>query len=160
MGQGLQASSYRQDGLSSFEQKILADKVQRIERTLDQLEFQEYDGTMGERRQRDVRVNINSGVRKGEWITTNNVDTGTDVDKITAGAGIGVSPATGKGDVTVSNTGVTQIVAGAGISINPAGGVGAVTVANTSGLPAGGTQYQVLQRDGSGNAVWDVVRWI
>lgn len=25
-------------------------------------------------------------------------------------------------------------------------------------LPAGGTQYQVLQRDGSGNAVWDYVR--
>ena len=25
-------------------------------------------------------------------------------------------------------------------------------------LPAGGDQYQVLQRDGSGNAVWDWVR--
>jgi hypothetical protein len=29
----------------------------------------------------------------------------------------------------------------------------------TSGLPAGGTQYQVLQRDGSGEAVWDWTRW-
>lgn len=26
------------------------------------------------------------------------------------------------------------------------------------GLPPGGTQYQVIQRDGSGNAVWDYVR--
>lgn len=25
--------------------------------------------------------------------------------------------------------------------------------------PAGGSQYQVLQRDGSGNAAWDWVRW-
>ena len=27
-----------------------------------------------------------------------------------------------------------------------------------SGLPPGGDQYQVLQRDGDGNAVWDWVR--
>jgi hypothetical protein len=28
----------------------------------------------------------------------------------------------------------------------------------TGGLPTGGDQYQVLQRDGSGDAVWDWVR--
>lgn len=31
-------------------------------------------------------------------------------------------------------------------------------VAVETALPAGGSQYQVLQRDGSGNAVWDWVR--
>ena len=28
-----------------------------------------------------------------------------------------------------------------------------------SGLPPGGDQHQVLQRDSDGNAVWDWVRW-
>jgi hypothetical protein len=27
------------------------------------------------------------------------------------------------------------------------------------GLPAGGEEYQVLQRNGDGDAVWDWVRW-
>ena len=29
-----------------------------------------------------------------------------------------------------------------------------------SGLPSGGSQYQVLQRDGDGDAVWDWVRYV
>ncbi len=48
-------------------------------------------------------------------------------------------------------------------------GVGTVTMQNIyrpfdiegweQEVPSGGTQYQVLQRDGEGNAVWDWVRW-
>ena len=34
-----------------------------------------------------------------------------------------------------------------------------ITVGGVSaGLPEGGTQYQVLQRDAEGNAIWDYVR--
>ena len=36
--------------------------------------------------------------------------------------------------------------------------VSPVTIQLADGLPPGGVQYQVLQRDGSGNAVWDWVR--
>jgi hypothetical protein len=32
-------------------------------------------------------------------------------------------------------------------------------IGKISGLPSGGEQYQVLQRDGSGGAVWDWTRW-
>ena len=34
-----------------------------------------------------------------------------------------------------------------------------VEAGDGSGLPPGGDQYQVLQRDSDGNAVWDWVRW-
>ena len=36
--------------------------------------------------------------------------------------------------------------------------VSPVTIQLADGLPSGGSQYQVLQRDGSGNAIWDWVR--
>ena len=37
-------------------------------------------------------------------------------------------------------------------------GRGSLPGDNGSGLPSGGSQYQVLQRDGDGDAVWDWVR--
>jgi hypothetical protein len=49
--------------------------------------------------------------------------------KITAGTGINVSPATGTGNVTVTNTGATRINPGDGISVSS--NTGTVTVTNT-----------------------------
>lgn len=63
------------------------------------------------------------------------------VNQIIAGTGIGVSPAGGTGNVTITNTGaaggVTSIVAGTNVTISPVGGTGAVTI-NASGGGAGG----------------------
>jgi hypothetical protein len=50
------------------------------------------------------------------------------VTKITAGNSITISPTTGVGNVTVTNSGVTSIVAGQNITISPTNGKGAVTV--------------------------------
>jgi hypothetical protein len=36
---------------------------------------------------------------------------------------------------------------------------GAAAGGDSGGLPEGGEEYQVLQRDSGGNAVWDWVRW-
>ena len=59
------------------------------------------------------------------------------VDKIIAGTGISISPASGTGEVTITNTGgggggVTKIVAGTNVTISPAGGTGVVTVNSSS----------------------------
>ena len=66
------------------------------------------------------------------------IASGAAVSKITAGTSIGVSPATGVGNVTVNNTGVTKITAGTNVTIDPAGGTGDVTI-NATGGGGGGT---------------------
>jgi hypothetical protein len=57
---------------------------------------------------------------------------GGTVDKLVAGHGISLTPATGKGTVTITATGtgggVGKIIAGTGITISPATGKGTVTV--------------------------------
>ena len=59
------------------------------------------------------------------------------VNKISAGSGIGVSPSSGIGDVTISNTGVLSATPGTGIKVNNATSgaqTGAVTITNSGVL--------------------------
>ena len=59
-------------------------------------------------------------------------------------------------NLTVINGTVSWSARGAPI-ISMEGSDGATE--DGAGLPSGGSQYQVLQRDGSGAAVWDWVRY-
>ena len=58
------------------------------------------------------------------------------VTTITAGAGIAINPASGVGNVLVSNGGVTSLVAGTNIQLSPPSGTGAVTVSAVAGASA------------------------
>lgn len=73
---------------------------------------------------------------------------GSAVSQIVAGSGIGLSPGSGIGAVTVSNAGVKSIIAGAGISVSPGGGTGNVTVTNTV-TPAMSVKTGIDSRGGS-----------
>lgn len=71
------------------------------------------------------------------------------VDSLIAGAGIGVSGATG--NVTVTNTGVTSVAAGTGISVSAS--TGGVTITNTGGSASVAPAFtsSALTLAGSGN---------
>lgn len=108
----------------------LADLVYRIARIIEKLVFWEVnDIALGAERLRRRRVKClltNGIVSKGPWFE---IDTGG-VDSIVAGAGISISPTTGLGDVTITNTGVTQLAAGTGLSVSA--GTGSVTISHGS----------------------------
>ena len=75
------------------------------------------------------QVLVSNGAGGLAW--TNNVGFAT--TSVLAGAGISVSYATvgGQPQATISNTGVQRIVAGTGVNVSPASGVGTVTVSVT-----------------------------
>ena len=75
------------------------------------------------------QVLVSNGAGGLGW--TNNVGFAT--TSVLAGAGISVSYATvgGQPQATISNTGVQRIVAGTGVTVSPASGVGTVTVSVT-----------------------------
>ncbi len=60
------------------------------------------------------------------------------VSKLVAGSGVSLSPASGLGTVTVTNSGVLQLLAGTGITLAPASGLGTVMITPAvSGIGAG-----------------------
>lgn len=91
------------------------------------------------------------------------------VSQIIAGAGIGVSPGGGTGNVTVSNTGVTGLVAGSGISLSGATGNVTITATGSGGVtqiiagtnvtisPVGGTGAVTINSTGGGAGVTQII---
>lgn len=76
------------------------------------------------------------------------------VTTITAGTGISINPATGVGNVLVSNGGVTSLVAGTNITLSPPSGVGAVTVSAVAGASAFTTGMILLFTGGVAPTGW------
>jgi len=157
----------------------LAERNNQIERMLDGKEIYETTFLDGKAHQRTTKFSLSSGMVKSDWRPTDIDADG--VDSIVAGTDITIDPESGVGDVTINadvDVGVESNIAGAGISVSSA--TGDVTIGNTGvlsvtggditvdvstgnitiDLPAGGSQYQSLQRDGSGDAHWDWTRWV
>jgi len=88
------------------------------------------------------------------------------VTQLCSGSGINVSPSSGTGTVTVSNTGVLQILTGSNITISPSNGLGIVTISSVGGTGGSGGLYttgssttstQRINSNNFANAPWSVV---
>lgn len=129
---------------------VLSQRVNQLERLLDGKEIREARVEGGEVYQRTLRLSLNNGLVATEWVKA---DVDGNVTSLVAGTAISLSPATGVGDVTVTNTGVTSAAVSLGLTISAA--TGAVTIS----LPSGSTQSQVLSWSGSTWAA-DWTRWV
>ena len=129
---------------------VLSQRVNQLERLLDGKEIREARFESGEVYQRTLRLSLNNGLVATEWVKA---DVDGNVTSLVAGTAISLSPATGVGDVTVTNTGVTSAAVSLGLTISAA--TGAVTIS----LPSGSTQSQVLSWSGSTWAA-DWTRWV
>ena len=125
---------------------LLSQRVNQLERLLDQKSISEAKVESGTVYQRESRLSLSNGMMKSNWQVTSVTGSEDAITSIIAGTAISVSPVTGLGDVTVNNIGVTSLVAGTHITLDPASGIGDVTVNAAVGMDydhiyIGGIEY-------------------
>ena len=111
----------------------MALRINQLERMLNGKEIDEAKVESGTVFHRKSRLSLSNGFIKPDWQSTDVTDD-SGVTSIVAGTAISLSPATGLGDVTVTNAGVTSIVAGTNVTIDPLTGIGDVTINVNVGL--------------------------
>lgn len=103
-----------------------------------------------------VVAGIGISVDGGPITSSGNITVTNDgVTQIVAGTNVSISPANGKGIVTINATasggsgGVTKIIAGDNISINPGSGIGEVTISSTGGGGGGSGTFSTSEQAGT-----------